>query len=102
MLLTPFLGFPSSFKNFSVSACGVFVILLAFIYARDKRMGMAGMEDGGRQYSRADENDEISTDVYIQNAAVSRTPRIAHTAHTHTDERYTDIEDIKSRSKNNS
>lgn len=35
--LIPFLGFPSSYKSFFIIASGLFVVLLAFLHAREKR-----------------------------------------------------------------
>ncbi len=38
ILLVPFLGFPSRYESFFLSVAGLSVIVLAFMYARNKRL----------------------------------------------------------------
>ncbi|HLP43667.1 MAG TPA: hypothetical protein VK145_00095 [Candidatus Nanoarchaeia archaeon] len=38
VVLMPFLGFPSPYESFFTAAAGVAIIILAFMYARNKRL----------------------------------------------------------------
>ncbi len=57
-VLLPFLGFPSSFRTFFIIVSGLAVILLAFLYARDKRVA---------EIHNAGPKREVVTEGYAEN-----------------------------------
>jgi hypothetical protein len=87
-ILVPFLGFPSSYKNFFVISAGVLVVVLAFFYARDKRMN---------KQATGVETAPVKTEVFAESfpgytQAQAQKPQSIES-------RYTDIEQLRSRSR---
>lgn len=78
-LLIPLLGFPSVYESFATGAAGVAVIILAFRYARNKRLNEI------REVPRV----EQKTEVFIESR-----PRFASD-----DEVFTDISSIRERAR---
>lgn len=77
----PFLGFPSSYEFFFTIATGLAVVVLAFLYARGKRVDR--IEE---QYTKR----EVITEVYSQKRPIFSIPM---------QEDFTDIDAIRSHSK---
>ncbi len=83
VLLIPFLGFPSSYESFFTAAAGVAVIVLAFMYARNKRL---------REIQQPPKI-ETHTEVFVESR-----PRFA--SDDENEEEFTDLRSIKDRARN--
>lgn len=59
--LIPFLGFPSSYEDFFTTVFGLSIILLAFLYAREKH----------NRHTSVQTKREMNNDVYAENGPVS-------------------------------
>ena len=102
-VLLPFLGFPGSFRTFFIIVSGLATILLAFLYARDKRV--SEIRSGGPKR-------EVVTEVYAENRPTNQTsqpvrspfeqrnsfPR-SSVSGTSSEERFTDLKSILKQTK---
>ncbi len=84
VLLIPFLGFPSPYKSFFMIVSGLAIIVLAFLYARDKRM----VESTDTAATKR----EVVTEVYSESYPIFTKPEMT------TEERYTNLEEIRRQS----
>ncbi len=92
IVLIPLSGFPAAYKSFFVILSGLAVVVLAFLYARSKRVGQIHYESI---------QPEAAAEVYTQNQP---TPPPVYThanpvQHTGEEDRFTDIRMIRSRSR---
>lgn len=93
-VLLPFLGFPSSFEMFFTIGSGLIVSVLAFLYARDKRMSDTHAHPHENSAgSFAERRPDIQASVPPINPAQSYQSLPS-------EDRYTDLKSIISRSKN--
>jgi hypothetical protein len=105
-VLLPFLGFPSSFEMFFTIAAGLIVSVFAFMYARDKRMQDGPVYSSHNHSSHTHSHAEgHSTGSFAERRPDVQTP-VSATRPTQShqfqpsEDRYTDLKSIISRSKN--
>jgi|GEM_PF-3990301 len=93
IVLIPLSGFPGPYKTFFMILSGLGVVVLAFLYARSKRVG---------QFHYESIKPETPTDVYTQNQPPLPpvyTAPVSTSENKMGEDRFTDIRMIRSRSR---
>ncbi len=91
IVLVPFLGFPTPYKSVFMIVSGLAVIVLAFLYARDRRMSEMPSAKNAAQVSQTKPVVASSTKVFEESYPVFTKSESAR-------ERYMDLEAIRNRS----
>jgi hypothetical protein len=81
VVLMPFLGFPSPYESFFTATAGVAIIILAFMYARNKRL---------QEIHEPPKIEVTATEVFVESR-----PRFA----SDDEEEVTDLASIRDRSR---
>jgi len=93
IVLQPFLGFPSPYESFSITILGLAVIVLASMYARDKRM------NSGYNSHSDHAVEDLSRDAYTQSYPTSASRVESRENEPEEEERYTNLGEIRSRAR---